>query len=205
MPDGEARLSEEETQRILKRRAQLLARVAEEEADRADVMHVVAFRLGEERYGVEAALVREVQPHERSTSCRVPCTPDFIVGAVNVRGRTYSLMDVGRFLGLPPRAASEESHVLLVSGVGPDGETPMELGILADERPEALVLAREDLGAADAAISGPTQGYVLGVTEDSLVVLDLERLLSAPEIVVSDEQSETGAWLMPLRAHKSGM
>ena len=70
---------------ILRRRAAELARVPAA-ADRAEeALEVVEFSLAGESYGAESALVTEVLPFSNCTP--LPCTPDFVLGLINVRGR----------------------------------------------------------------------------------------------------------------------
>jgi purine-binding chemotaxis protein CheW len=167
---------------VLERRAKALARPPTEEAAESETLHVVAFPLGEERYGIEVTMVQEVQPLEPHIWSRVPCTPHFIVGAVNIRGRVYSVMDAGRFLGLPSRSLSETGHVLLVRG-----EEGMELGILADDIPQVARVPLAEVQPASATVSSRAQEYVRGVTNDMLIILNLPRLLSDPGIIVHEE------------------
>jgi purine-binding chemotaxis protein CheW len=169
----------------LARRARALARPPVEEAAEGETLHLAAFPLGEERYAVEISQVQEVRPLEPQTWSRVPCAPDFIVGAVNVRGRICSVMDVARFMGLPPRPLSETVHILLVRGEGAEGE--MELAILTDDLPQAVVVSLSEMQPPPPTISGQVHAYVRGVTDDMLVILDLERLLSGPRIIVHQE------------------
>lgn len=171
----------------LERRARALAGLPTEEAAEGKTLHLVTFPLGEERYGVEATMVQEVQPLERQTWSPVPCTPDFIVGAVNIRGHVYSVMDVGRFLGLPRPPLPETAHVLLVRGGQEGSEGAMELSILADDVPQVASVPLEGVHPSSAAVSAQAQEYVRGVTGDMLIVLDLERLLSEPSIIVHEE------------------
>ncbi len=172
---------------ILEQRARVLARLPTEEAAEGDTLHLVTFPLGEERYGVEVTLVQEVQPVESQTWSPVPCTPDFIVGAVNIRGRIYSMMDVARFLGLPRRPLSETAHVLLVRGGDQGGEGEVELSILADDVPQVASVPLAEVQPSSATVSTQVQEYVRGVTDDMLIILDVERLLSDPGIIVHKE------------------
>ena len=178
---------EESEMEILEKRARALARVPAGEEVEEEILHLVTFFLGDECYGVEIDLVQEVQPLQRGTWSRVPCTPDFIVGAVNIRGRIYSVMDVARFLGLPPRPLSETSHVLLVRGGGQEGEAEMELCILADDAPQVARVSLTQVHPSTDTISSRAQEYVRGVTGEMLIILDLERLLSEPRIIVHKE------------------
>jgi len=170
----------------LERRARALARLPTEVEVEGETLHLVTFSLGEERYGVEIALVQGIHPLESQPWSRVPCTPGFIVGAVNIRGRIYSVMDIGRFLGLPPRPLSETAHVLLARSGEQGAVGEMELGILADDLPQVANVPLAEVQPSSAAISNPAQKYVRGVTADMLIILHLGRLLSDPAIIVHE-------------------
>jgi len=172
---------------LLEARARVLAKPISEEGDEEGILRLITLLLGEERYGVEIDLVREIQPLKEGTWSRVPSTPDFIVGAVNIRGRIHSIMDVARFLGLPARPVTENAHVLLVQGGGGETGDEMELCILADVLPESADIPVAHLQTQQGTVSDQTHDYVHGVTEDLLVILDLGRLLSDPGIVVNEE------------------
>ena len=172
---------------LLEQRARALARRPTEEAAEGETLRLVTFPLGEERYGLELTLVQEAQPLGPQTWSRVPCTPDFIVGAVNLRGRICSVMDIGRFLGLSSRPLSEMAHVLLVRGGNQGDEGEVELGILADDMPQVAVVPLAEVQPSSATVSPQAQEFVRGVTEDMLIILNLEHLLSHPGIVVNEE------------------
>jgi purine-binding chemotaxis protein CheW len=177
---------EQSEMELLKERARALARLPPAEAVEGEVLRLVTFPLAEERYGVELTLLQEVQPLKRQTWSPVPCAPGFIVGAVNIRGRIYSVMDIGRFLGLPSRPLSETAHVLLVQGGDRWGEGEMELGILADDMPQVANVPLAQV-QPPTTISNQAREYVRGVTGDMLIILDPERLLSDPGIIVHEE------------------
>lgn len=174
-------------ERILRERARALAQTDDEAAEE-DTLHLLVFTLGQERYGIDIELVREVRPLDSQTWSRVPCTPDFIVGAVNIRGHIHSVTNIANFLGLSPRPLADTAHVLLVKGGDAGGEGAMELCIVADDIPAVADVPRTDLKAAGGTISDRVLPFVRGVTPDMLLVLDLERLLSDPAIVIHDEQ-----------------
>jgi purine-binding chemotaxis protein CheW len=180
-------LSLAEASEILEKRARALAKLPPNEAAAGEMLRLVAFCVGEERYGVEIGLVQEVQPLSHHTWSPVPCTPDFIVGAVNVRGHIYSLMDVARFLGVPPRPLSEAARILLVRGRDLGTGEEMELGILADGLPQVASVRLAEIQPPGATISSRMQEYVRGVTKDMLIILNLERLLADPSIIICEE------------------
>jgi purine-binding chemotaxis protein CheW len=175
------------THRILEERARTLARAPEQAEDEADVLELAAFHLAGESYGVPSALVYEIQPLRAHKWSPVPCTPDFILGVVNLRGHLYSIMDLARMLGLPARPLSNHAHLLLVRGGRlPDG-SEMELALLADDLPQVLKVSIRELNPPPQNLSSQAQEIVQGMTEEMLAVLDLARLLSDPHIIVYQE------------------
>lgn len=182
-----------DTTRVLMDRAKALAQAPEQAADRADLIELAAFHLSNERYSVPTNLVHEIQPLQGYSWSRVPCTPDFIFGLVNLRGHLYSIMDLARFLGLPNRPLSEKAHLLLVHGGRlPDGCRPqdckeMELALLADDRPQVVSVSAGEINSPPSNLSPKAQEIVRGVTKELLSVLDLPRLLSDPRIIVQQE------------------
>lgn len=84
-------------QDILDRRAESLAQESSEEhAD--DLMGILLFRLGQEWYSVNIEDVREI--YQEYVITAIPCTPDFILGVVNIRGEIISVTDVARIMRL---------------------------------------------------------------------------------------------------------
>lgn len=178
----------EHEMRILEARARALATMEESDGDGEQMLQLVTFPLAGERYGIEAVMVQEVQPLRDRRWALVPCAPDFIVGAVNIRGHIRSIMDIALLLGLPQRPLPETAYVMLVRS----GEGEMELCILADGVPEMEQIPQTDVKPNTATISAATEAYISGVTEDMLVVLDVNRLLADERIIVQDAAGERG-------------
>ena len=56
----------------------------------------------------------------------LPCTPPFVLGIVNVRGRILPVLDLKKFFDLPEQGLTDLHRIILVSG------NDLELGLLAD-------------------------------------------------------------------------
>lgn len=168
----------EDTDRILRVRAEALAKEPTAEKAQADSIEVVEFMLAHERYALETRFVREVYPLEVLT--KVPCVPPFVLGIVNVRGAVLSILDLRVFFDLPGKGLTDLNKVVVLE------EGDMVFGILAD----AIVGVR-DLAVADLQESLPTltevrAEYLRGVTRDRTVVLAAEKLLAEGAITVND-------------------
>jgi purine-binding chemotaxis protein CheW len=170
----------QDAQGILAERARLLARPPEKKIASGEMMEVLTFHLGTEYIGIPTEGVHEIQPLSAHNWSRVPCAPDFIVGIVNLRSRIYSIMDLAVFWGLPPRPVSDKAHILLVRS----GHQKMELTLLTDDLDKVSRLRMDDLHPTPPTVSAKVQAHVRGVTADMMMVLDLESLLSDPNIIV---------------------
>lgn len=175
-----------DVQGILEERARSLARLPEKKADSGETLEVLMFHLGTEYIGIPTEGVHEIQPLSAHHWSRVPCAPDFIVGIVNLRSRIYSIMDLAVFWGLPPRPLSEKAHILLVRGGHGNGHQEMALTLLTDDLDKVCRLRLDDLNPTPPTVSAKAQAHVRGITADMMMVLDLESLLSDPNIIVCE-------------------
>lgn len=179
---GPARHWEEPTpaqrQKLLRERAQRLARepAAEETGER---LEVVEFLLGSEHYGIETSFIREVHPLREMTL--LPCTPDFVLGIINLRGAIISVLDLRIFFELGRQETAELSKVIVLRGA------TMEFGILADAVVGVRTIAARGVQPPPATVTGIRADYLKGVTREHLVLLDAGKLLSDSRLVVHEE------------------
>jgi len=178
--------SSEEDARILLARARLLAQPPVADAAPSDLIEVVAFHSGDDHFGIPIAMVHEIQLLRTLQWSPVPCALPFIIGLINLRGHLYSIMDLARYLGQPTRPISENAHIILVVGGTCEDGGAMELTLLANDMPTIERGPASRLYPAPGTLSQKLQDYASGVTADMLVILDLERLLSDPHIIVNE-------------------
>lgn len=169
----------EDTQRILKERAQTLAREPER-AEAADAgIEVIEFLLTDERYAVESEYVREVYPLEDLTP--LPCTPAFVLGIVNVRGEILSVIDIKKFFDLPEKGLTDLNKVIVLEF------RDMVFGIVADAISGVRRIQRAGIQPSLPTLTGIREDYLLGVTAERVVILDAEKLLSDEKLIVQEQ------------------
>lgn len=168
-----------EAREVLRARARALARAPEGAAAPGTTLELLEFRLAQESYAVETRHVREVYPLKDLTP--MPCTPPFVRGIVNVRGRILPVVDLKKFFDLPDRGLTDLHRVVLVRGHG------LEFGLLADVVVGVRLVTVDSLQASLPTLTGIRADYLKGVTAEGLVVLDLDRVLTDPRIVVHEE------------------
>lgn len=165
--------------RILRERARILARRDTPVATQATSIEVLEFRLAQERYAIESRCIQEVHPLKELTP--VPCTPPFLVGIVNVRGRILPVLDLKKFLDLPSKGLTDSHCIILVR------HNDCEVGILADVILGVRSIPVDDLQPSLPTLSGVRSECIRGVTPEPVIVLDIERIPSHPGIIVHEE------------------
>lgn len=169
----------EETQRILKQRALVLARVPDPGEAADETIDCLTFHLAHETYAVEARFVREVCPLENLTP--LPCTPAFVLGIVNLRGEILSVIDLKKFFDLPEKGLTDLNKVIVLQSGG------MHFGMLADAICGVHRMARRNIQPPLPTLTGIHEDYLLGVTAQRLIFLDAAKLLADEKLVVHEQ------------------
>jgi purine-binding chemotaxis protein CheW len=171
--------SEEDVKRILKSRAEKIARMKEYKKETASHLYIVEFLLGEEKYGIEVPYLQEVFPLKQLTP--LPGTPDFILGIINVRGRIIPIMDIKKFFDIPDKGITDLNRVLIIR------KDDIETGILADKIIEVKAVISEELQPPMITLTGIRSDYLIGITSERLIVLDIARIMDDPAIIINKE------------------
>ncbi len=169
----------EAKKRILRERADKLAREIQADTATDHDLEVVEFMLAHERYGIESVYIREVYPLKDYTP--IPCTPAFVMGIINFRGQMLSIIDLRMFFDLPGKGMTDLNRVIILHG------DMMEFGILADEIKGVRRVSSQAMQTSLTNITGLRDAYIKGVTPDRLIVLDAERILGDKSIIVHEE------------------
>jgi purine-binding chemotaxis protein CheW len=157
-----------------------VAHVSNKGGDSADdEEQFVIFTLADEEYGVPIAAVQEiVRVPEQIT--RVPKTPDFVEGVINLRGAVMPIIDQRRRFALPEAAHNDRQRIVvfLVNGV--------RTGFIVDSVSEVLKVSRSQIDDAPE-LAADREGAVSRVAnlveaKRLILMLDAQRLLSESEI-----------------------
>lgn len=176
-PAGNATEPQDKIKSILEARRRALLNSTDMQT--GETMQVVVFSLANETYGIATEFAKEVQPLRDVTP--VPCTPDFCVGVINIRGSIYPVIDIRSFFGVPKKEVTALTKVILVDAAG------LTVGILADEVSGAASVPITDIKPPLAAQSSAKEEYILGVTQKMLIILNLEALLRDDRIIIRQE------------------
>ncbi len=142
----------------------------------------LTFRIAEEEYAVGILQVREIIQYEEVT--RVPMTPQWIRGVINLRGSVVPVVDLAVKLGLAASPVTRTTCIVIVEVTLGSERTVM--GVLADSVSQVIDL---DPGSIEPPPPFGTRArvdYLLGmgrIGHHFALVLDIDRVLSADEVL----------------------
>ena len=172
----------EESNRILRERAQSLAREPEKARAGDEHIEVVEFVLAHEKYAIETRYVREVEPLDNLTP--LPCVPAFVLGIVNVRGEILSVIDLKKFFELPQKGLTDLNKVIVLEA------ERMLFGILADAVLGVRRVPVDEIQPSLPTLTGVREAYLKGVTAERMVILDADKLVADERIIVLEQVDE---------------
>ncbi len=163
-----------------------------------DQVQYLTFYIAGEEYAVGILRVREILEYDTLT--RVPKTPPYIRGVINLRGNVVPVIDLAVKFGLGPSEVTKLTCVVILE-VELDGE-PTIMGVLADSVSQVIELASEDIQPAPSFGTQVKVDYLLGMGQSGkkfVLILDVDRVLSTSELTAVASLSgpaddpETGA------------
>ena len=144
--------------------------------DQEELLQLVSFKIGDEEFGVDILRVQEINRMSQIT--KVPNTPDFLEGVINLRGRIVPVIDLRVKLGMLRKEHDKDTRIVVVELKG------KTMGFIVDEVNEVLRISKDITEAPPDIISGVNAEYItsIGKLDDRLLILlDLERTLSTTE------------------------
>ncbi|MFQ5736225.1 MAG: chemotaxis protein CheW [Thermodesulfobacteriota bacterium] len=144
--------------------------------DAKEVLQLVTFRLGKEEFSMDILKVQEIIRHMELT--RVPRTPEFVDGVINLRGRVIPVLDLRKRFGLPADEKTDETRIIVVDV---DDRT---VGLKVDAVSEVLRLPADTVEPPPSLVTGIESDYIRGVGKLDgrlIILLDVAKILTRTE------------------------
>lgn len=141
-------------------------------AGHASSFELVTMRLADQSFGIPVASVHDVLAAQKIT--RVPLAPASVAGALNLRGRIVTVLDLRSALGLGEAPASTQAMNVVI---GHDKEV---YALLVDQVGDVLAIPPEVIEAPPQTIAAEWRSMVTGVARldnELLLILAPDRLL----------------------------
>ncbi len=137
---------------------------------------LVVFMLAKEHYGVRIAVVESIIKLQPITA--VPCSPAFVEGVTNLRGRVLPVIDLRKRFGLPAEEPTKDTRIVVVE------MNSTLVGMIVDAVSEVLRVPDQSVESPSPIMTTVDSAFITGIAkvgERLIILLDLEKVLSPEE------------------------
>lgn len=151
------------------------------------IREFLAFKLGREEYGIDILRVQEIRSFEKPT--RLANASAHVLGVINLRGVIVPVIDMRIKFGL--HAVNYDNFtVVIVLNIGSQVR-----GIVVDAVSDVITLTPEQLCPVPEFSATISQDQVMAigtVADRMLILLDIERVMSSPDVGLVQEYALSG-------------
>ncbi|HLW22969.1 MAG TPA: chemotaxis protein CheW [Steroidobacteraceae bacterium] len=149
----------------------------------------MTFMLAGEEYGVDILRVQEIKGWDKVT--RIPHTPEYVLGVINLRGAVVPILDLRRRFGLETMEFGPTTVVIVVRVAGARDERTV--GMVVDAVSEVYNVDAGDTKPPPDVCGSVDTIFVKAlatVEQKMLILLDIDRLIGSS---IGDEQLQSAA------------
>ncbi|WP_042355991.1 chemotaxis protein CheW [Bacillus rubiinfantis] len=136
------------------------------------IRKIVAFRLGEEEYGLDIQHVQSIEKIQHIT--RVPNAPIYVEGVMNLRGNVTPIVDLRRKLQLDSLGHSENTRVIITES------DDLVIGFIVDQISDVIDIQEEFIEGTEAiSTSEISSNFFDGIAKTAgrlVILLKMEEL-----------------------------
>jgi purine-binding chemotaxis protein CheW len=148
----------------------------------------LTFILDEEVFALDITTVREVLDFTKIT--KVPQTPDFMMGVINLRGSVMPVVDMRLKFGLSKTELTVNTCIIIVE-IELDGEITL-LGALVDSVQEVIELDPEHIEPPPRIGTRLNTKFIKGMGKQDdrfLIIVEIDKVFSVEELAIAQEMS----------------
>jgi purine-binding chemotaxis protein CheW len=142
-----------------------------------ELLQLVTFNIGSEEFGVEILKVQEIIRTMEIT--KVPKSPPFVEGVINLRGKVIPIIDLRKRFGLEAKTHDSHTRIIVIE------IKQMIVGFVVDSVSEVLRIQSSTVEPPPDIAAGVGSEYIKGVgklADRLLILLDLDELLTGEEL-----------------------
>ncbi len=144
----------------------------------------LTFQLGEEVFALDVSNVREIL--EFATITRVPKTPEFMRGVINLRGSVVPVLDMRLKFGLSKTEKTVDTCIIVVEVLF-EGENTI-IGALVDSVQEVFELEPDQIEPAPKIGTQLRTEFIKGMgkrDDHFIILLDIDKVFSSEELTIA--------------------
>ena len=143
----------------------------------SELLQLVSFVVGDEEFAVPILAVQEINRMMQIT--RVPQSPRFVEGVINLRGKIIPVINLRERFGMPRLESTAEMRIIVVE------VNSRVIGFTVDRVNEVLRIGADIVDPAPAMCTSVDGDYVQGVgklDDRLLILLSLDRLFTGQDL-----------------------
>jgi len=147
-------------------------------AIRSEERKYLVFRINDEEYGADIQKITTIIEKNMPIT-RVPKTPDYITGVINLRGDIIPIMDLRKKFNLPEIEDTENTRIIIIH------IDEILIGLIVDSVAEVVNLSEESVEGISNFSTSLSTDYIFGVGKVGgriITILDLENLIKLEDI-----------------------
>ena len=151
------------------------------EAAQIDLNQFLTFTLGKEIFALDIGTVREVL--ELPAITRIPRTPEFMRGVINLRGHAVPVVDMRMKFNMTRVEDTVDTCIIIVELIF-DGDVTI-MGALVDSVREVFEMAPNEIEAAPKMGTSVKAEYIRGMGRQDgqfVIILDIAKVFSPEEL-----------------------
>jgi len=157
-----------------------------------EITQYLTFKLAEEVFALDITKVREVLDY--TTITKVPRTPEFMRGVINLRGSVVPVVDLRLKFGMS-RTEKTVNTCIIITEVTVDNETTV-LGALADSVQEVMDLGPDHIEPAPKIGTRLNTEFIRGMGKRDntfVIILDIDKVFSTDELALVQAAEKEGS------------
>jgi len=155
-------------------------------AEAAAITQYLTFKLGEETFALDVAEVREIL--DFTTVTKVPRTPPFMRGVINLRGSVVPVMDLRLKFAMSATQQTVNSCIIVVE-MTMEGDS-IVIGVLADAVQEVIDLEPEQIEPPPRIGTKLNTEFILGMGKHNgafMMILDINKIFESADLETEEQ------------------
>lgn len=146
--------------------------MADSQVNEFETKQYIVFSLGEERFGIDSLKITTID--RMKTITRIPKTPDYIKGVINLRGDIIPVMDLRAKFNLPFAEETDETRIIILK------LEEISIGVIVDQVLQTIQLGDDAIESASSLINSAASDFILGIGKvngEIVTLLNFEKLV----------------------------
>lgn len=148
----------------------------------SEIQTYLSFRLGTEVFAINVSKVLNIL--EMKPITKVPKSPEYMKGVINLRGSVLPVIDLRLKFGMPENKVTVDTNIIVLN-IRKESEEIM-LGILIDAVKEVLEFKTEEIAPSPSIGTKYNSGFIEGMwrtDENFIMILNIDKVFSVDEII----------------------